>query len=343
MILDRQRLIGILDRFPSLEIGVLGDFTLDAYWFADMLRAEISRETPLFARPVVRETYSPGGAGNVAWNLVDLGVRQVHAFTAFGEDWRGEVFTNILHRMGINTESCVRLAEWTTPLFGKVVLMNQDLAQEDARLDFVNTAALPRSSEELLFAQFFSKLPQLQAVIVADYQDCGIFNKQLREKVNDTARQNPQLHWLVDSRKHIGGFSEMLLKPNALEASHMLFPGKEAHTVPEAEITDGLFAYHLKTGNPICLTRGDRGCVLFDHSSMVEIPAVKLFPPVDQVGAGDTFIASMAASLAAGAEGWEAATIATLAAAVTVKVLHATGTASPQQILDQFDQLQKNQ
>lgn len=342
MLLERARLIEILDRFKSLEIGVIGDFTLDAYWFVDMLRAEISRETPLYARPVVRETYSPGGAGNVAWNLADLGVRQVHAFTAFGEDWRAKVFTNILQQMGISLDSCIHLPEWSTPLFGKVVLMNQDLAQEDARLDFVNTTALPQSSEENLFTQFTKKLPCLQAVIVADYQDFGIFSKRLREKVNGTARQNQQLHWLADSRKHIGDFGEMLLKPNAFEACGMLFPGMDARKISEAEIHHGLLAHHQKTGKPICLTRGERGCILFDQLAQMEIPAVRLLPPVDQVGAGDTFIASMAASLAAGAEGWEAASIATLAAAVTVKVLHATGTASPQQIIEQFDQQRKN-
>ena len=48
-----------------LRVGVVGDFTLDGYWFADMTRSALSRETPLFPRPVVREHYSCGGAANV--------------------------------------------------------------------------------------------------------------------------------------------------------------------------------------------------------------------------------------------------------------------------------------
>jgi bifunctional ADP-heptose synthase (sugar kinase/adenylyltransferase) len=62
------------------------------YWYADMTRAQLSREAPLFNRPVVAETYSPGGAANVAWNLADLGVGEVHAITVLGADWRGSIF-----------------------------------------------------------------------------------------------------------------------------------------------------------------------------------------------------------------------------------------------------------
>ena len=71
--LPRPRLEEILARIRSLRTGVVGDFTLDGYWFADMTRSILSREAPLFPRPVVGEQYSCGGAANVAWNLAALG------------------------------------------------------------------------------------------------------------------------------------------------------------------------------------------------------------------------------------------------------------------------------
>jgi sugar/nucleoside kinase (ribokinase family) len=57
-------------------------------------------------------------------------------------------------------------------------------------------------------------------------------------------------------------------------------------------------------------------------------------PPVDPVGAGDTFISALAACLAAGASPVEAGQVAVLASAVSVCKLHVTGTASPAEILE---------
>ncbi|MEM2455549.1 MAG: sugar kinase, partial [Candidatus Bathyarchaeia archaeon] len=70
--LKRSRLIEILESFKDLSVMVIGDFALDVYWYADMTRSELSRETPRYTRPIVRETYSPGASGNISWNLKDL-------------------------------------------------------------------------------------------------------------------------------------------------------------------------------------------------------------------------------------------------------------------------------
>jgi bifunctional ADP-heptose synthase (sugar kinase/adenylyltransferase) len=50
------------------------------------------------------------------------------------------------------------------------------------------------------------------------------------------------------------------------------------------------------------------------------------------VGAGDTFIAALTASLAAGASPSEAGAVANLAASITVEKLNITGTASPDEL-----------
>ncbi len=55
------------------------------------------------------------------------------------------------------------------------------------------------------------------------------------------------------------------------------------------------------------------------------------------MGAGDTFIATLSATLAAGATFWEAGVISNLTAAITVEKLNQTGTASPAEILTRYD------
>ncbi len=98
--ISRQRIMSLLESFSTRRIGVIGDFTMDGYWFADMTRSQLSRETPLFPRPVYRESYTPGGAANVAWNLADLKPESVFAFTVFGPDWRGDLFRQVLKKLG---------------------------------------------------------------------------------------------------------------------------------------------------------------------------------------------------------------------------------------------------
>ena len=90
-LLSRTRLEAILDRCANLNIGVVGDLGLDAYWYADMTRSFLSRETPRFPRPIVREVYAPGAGANVARNLKVLGVGQVVVFSVLGDDWRGAI------------------------------------------------------------------------------------------------------------------------------------------------------------------------------------------------------------------------------------------------------------
>ncbi len=58
----RDRLQALLGQIAHQRIGVVGNFTLDGYWCVDMERSGLSCETPLYPRPIIRETYSLGGA-----------------------------------------------------------------------------------------------------------------------------------------------------------------------------------------------------------------------------------------------------------------------------------------
>ena len=90
MTIHKASLGALFDRIDKLRVGVLGDFCLDMYWYADMKRSVLSRETPHFPLPVVKERMSPGGAGNVACNIATLKPAQVLALGVIGADFRGE-------------------------------------------------------------------------------------------------------------------------------------------------------------------------------------------------------------------------------------------------------------
>lgn len=121
--MNRRRLEVLLRGFPSKRIGIIGDFCLDIYWHADMTRSLLSRETPRFPRPVFRESFSPGGAANVAWNLRELGVGAVVPIGVFGDDWRGRELARILEKsLGCDLCRVVHAPGRLTPAFAKPVL-----------------------------------------------------------------------------------------------------------------------------------------------------------------------------------------------------------------------------
>jgi sugar/nucleoside kinase (ribokinase family) len=60
---------------------------------------------------------------------------------------------------------------------------------------------------------------------------------------------------------------------------------------------------------------------------------VRLTGPTDTVGAGDAAVAAIAATLAAGGSLREAGAVGNLAAAVTVRKMRETGTATPEEIM----------
>ena len=333
-LLPLPRLKELLDAVRQLRVAVVGDFTLDGYWFADMTRAELSRETPLFPRPVIRERYSCGGAANVAWNLAALRPAEVRAFTILGADWRGELLLQALRDAGVDPRDVLTVPGWSTPFFGKVMLTSGGIQQEDSRIDFINTAPLSLESEQALFARVEAALPDLDALIVADYQALGVITPGVLSGINQLAGSAGKTIFAVDSRNRIGQFAGMIRKPNAIEASRWLFPDRSPDSVGLEDFAEAALYPQVDCGCPLFITMGERGCLVLSGGESHLVPAVQVPPPLDPVGAGDTFLAGLTSALAAGADPLEAARFAHLAAAVTVGMLGITGAASPEEILE---------
>src|SRR5512135_3126509 len=105
----------ILDSIRKARIAVVGDFCLDAYWFIDESRSEISIETGHPTRPVRQQKYSLGGAGNVVNNLAAMEAGDIRAFGVTSSDPFGEEMLSIMKRAGINTRNMIIQGEnWAT-------------------------------------------------------------------------------------------------------------------------------------------------------------------------------------------------------------------------------------
>lgn len=338
--LKRSRLVEILESFKDLSVMVIGDFALDVYWYADMTRSELSRETPRYTRPIVKETYSPGASGNISWNLRDLGVKNIYAVTVIGKDWRGQILIERLKNMGVITEYMIQSPDRVTPSYIKPILCGFDSQQEDSRLDFINLKPLSSDLEEQLIANVRCLISIVDAVVVEDQMSKnGVISDYVRQSLIDLAGENPEKIFVVDSRERIGLFKNMVLKPNKIEAVKALHPTREPSKVEMDELISIGREMFRRARRPVYITLGEKGALLIDGEEYHHLPAAPTKPPIDPVGAGDTFISAIGASLAAGASPLEAGIIANIAASVILKKLNITGTASPKEILDKFDEI----
>ncbi|NQT52127.1 hypothetical protein HQ576_08760 [bacterium] len=331
--MNRQRLEQLLATFPAQRVGVLGDFCVDIYWHADMTRSVLSRETPRFPLPVVREEFSGGAAANVAWNLCEIGVGTVVAFTLFGDDWRGRELTRVLDGHGVDTTQVVRAPGRLTPAFAKPIRHGYESEQEDSRLDFENAGPAPLDLEDQVVDRLAERLPTLDALLIANQINASLITPRVRERVLALAAEHPGVVVIADSRNEIGEFSGAICKPNEMEAVRVFHPGIAPADITDALIRDSGRRLAARTGKAVFLTIGERGALVFDGEECHTVAGIPTPPPLDIVGAGDTFLAALGAALGSGASAREAAELACLASAVTIKILGQTGAASPQDVL----------
>ncbi len=324
-------------------MGVIGDLALDGYWTADMTRSFLSRETPRFPRPVVAERYAPGAGGNVAQNLSALGIRQVTVFSVLGDDWRGRILQQEMAARGITVDRLVISCDRSTSTYIKPILTGYESEQEDSRLDFENAQPLAADLEDALIASVTDTIADLDALLVADQLEInGVVTDRVREALIDLAVEHPDTVFVADSRSRVGRFRHMVVKPNWAEASAAVLAGRSVQSANRDDqdaVVKVAHALAEQTGRAVCITLSARGAMVWGDGTMARIPAAPVTPPLDPVGAGDTFGAALATALACGATPQEAAAFANLAAAVIVEKLGQTGTATPEEILARHAQV----
>jgi rfaE bifunctional protein kinase chain/domain len=340
--MDEARLITILDGFDRVNILVVGDFFLDKYLILDRALSEISLETGLEAYQVVEIRCSPGAAGTVASNLRALDVA-VTALGVIADDGEGYELKRSLIQRGVHVGPLIERnttgQAGFTPTYMKPVLREADGREHEInRLDIKNRAPLPSAVEGQVVERLRAYVPQVQGVIVADQvqeRGCGVITDRVREEIACLARAHPHVVFTADSRAHIGLFRDVIIKPNEREATLALRPD---HTQPidlstARESGRELFRRNQK---PVFVTVGEDGILLFAEEEEAHIPAVPVAGNIDTVGAGDSSMAGIVASLCSGASYREAAVVGSLVASITIQQIGTTGTASQPQVVQRF-------
>jgi rfaE bifunctional protein kinase chain/domain len=339
--MDSDRLQSILDQFPRQTLCVVGDFFLDKYLIIEHALGEVSLETGLEAHQVVQVRCSPGAAGTVTSNLRAMDINVV-ALGVIGDDGEGYELKRALRATGVNVTQMVVRRDRFTPTYTKPMLREPDgSAHELNRLDIKNRARLPADAEDEIIARLQQIAPRVQGIIVADQvpeRDCGVITERVRDEIASLARVHSTTLFAADSRERIGLFRDVIIKPNAREATQALYPDCETELDRAGVEACGAELYR-RSGKPVFLTVAADGIIVFHAGGPTHVSACPVRGPIDIVGAGDSTMAGIMAALCADATPQEAAVVGNLAASVTIHQLGTTGTASRAQIAACFSTL----
>ena len=301
--------------FRKLHVLVVGDLMLDRYWIGDADR--VSPEAPVPIVSVSEQEYRPGGAANVALNVVSLGANcTLIGFT--GQDEAGEQLRQSLSAAGVDCQF-IELQDWQTPVKLRVLAKSQQMI----RLDFEQKPPLVGESERLalLLNRVEKHLKEARVLILEDY-DKGVL--QDPQALIAAAKQNA-VPVLVDPKaKPLSEYKNSdIVKPNEKEFADFSrvekkkFPEVARRICGEQDIKN------------IIITLGGEGMSINDASSSSHIPArpVDVF---DVTGAGDTSAAVMGLGLALGVSVHQLSELANLASSLVIGKLGTAPISAPE-------------
>ncbi|EDY86229.1 bifunctional protein HldE [gamma proteobacterium HTCC5015] len=275
---------------------------LDRYWYGDTSR--ISPEAPVPVVKVGQIEERAGGAGNVALNVTALEGR-ADLIGLVGQDEAAGSLSAVLSGQGVQCRfQTVEGSHTITKL--RVISRQQQLIRADFEDGFL---ASPSGLEE---AAVRKAMAESRVVVLSDYgkgslRDIPALIKMARES---------NCPVLIDPKGT--DFSiyrdATLITPNQSEFEAVVGPcNSDAELMQKGE----QLRAELNL-DALLVTRSEKGMVLFRRDCEPFIQPTRAREVFDVTGAGDTVIATLAASIAAGCDLVEATQLANIAAGIVV-------------------------
>lgn len=281
--------------FNDIKVLLIGDFMIDQYVFCSSTR--MSPEAPV---PVLNpeKTYStPGGAGNVAINLAELGA-SVKCIGTVGSDRNGKELISLLKQKNINVNH----------------IYNTDLPTTLKKRYYLNGKQILRVDTEEINENWSQKNSEFNyevydLIILSDYNK-GILNNKWFSKIKSK-------NIFVDPKKDDFSFysNATIITPNLseLERAAKIEINNDDILVQvcQSMIKNSKLKY-------IVAKKGDKGMTIVGKKDFIKhIDAHDVQNP-DVTGAGDTVIAALSLSYLKTGDIERAARIANAAASIVV-------------------------
>lgn len=279
------------------KIAVIGDIILDAYYYCK------NRENPESSAPcytIERKEYRPGGAGNVASNLVKLG-SECKLISVAGDDENLKKLEKILKEMEVET---VLIKDKRRQTIIKERYLSTTDGRYHFRADFEKKEYIQKKHAE----RMVKEIKDCEIILISDY-DKGTISKKLIYQIKKTGAII-----IADTKPiHRKFFKKtFLIKPNVKEVREMTGINDEIKASQKLQ-------KELQTN--ILLTRGKEGISYFGmNHERYDFPSViekeKVF---DVTGAGDSVIATFCHFLNKGYSIEECVKLSNKAGAISVQ------------------------
>jgi D-beta-D-heptose 7-phosphate kinase/D-beta-D-heptose 1-phosphate adenosyltransferase len=301
-----MNLIKYIENFSGKRILVIGDIMLDDYLWGKVDR--ISPEAPVPLVEVERESMSPGGAANVANNILSLGGIPILAGVV-GRDRAGDILRNLLNELGMGDSGIVSTNDRLTTRKTRVIAGDQQLV----RFDRENRGKIGKATKDALREFIAGEKGNIDAVLIEDY-DKGVLDKNFIEEIINHFKDciitvDPKFDNFLyykgvtafkpNKRELERAMGIKLFHDNLVDAARTMRKLMECKNLVVTLGSDGMFV------------SGDTGEWRIPHKAMTEVH--------DEAGAGDTVISTLTLSLTAGAPIYESALIASYAAGIEVR------------------------
>lgn len=298
-----------LSQIPAQKILVVGDVMLDQFVYGDVSR--ISPEAPIPVLNIKRQSNMLGGAGNVIANIHGLGAQPL-LLAVVGRDDKAALIEGLLQNNKCDPQYLVTDATRPTTVKTRHVAQNQQLL----RVDFEQTHPLDAALEDKLIARAKDMVAQVGAVILSDYGK-GCLTPRVIGAVIELARAK-NIPVLVDPKGNDYSIyrGASVVTPNRKELS--LATNNHA-TKEDTDIVAACEKLITQSGiAAVIATRSEDGMSVVEQGKKPTHLRTRAREVFDVSGAGDTVIATVAASLAAGADMVTAASLANIAGGIVV-------------------------
>jgi D-beta-D-heptose 7-phosphate kinase/D-beta-D-heptose 1-phosphate adenosyltransferase len=297
-----------LDRASSVRILVAGDLMLDAYISGSASR--ISPEAPVPVVGVTRRRYVPGGAANVAANIVALGAGASLAGVT-GVDESAVMLRAELERLAIGASAVIEDATRPTTTKTRITAGGQQIV----RFDDEERSFLAGPFEVALCSACQALLEGTDAVVISDYAKGVVSDTFCRWLIEEAGRRGKPVVVDPKARDLTRYRGATVITPNLKEATAAV--GTPIENSADLMRAVGLMLPAMSP-SALLVTRGEDGMSLFEPGQLVRhLPALRN-EVADVTGAGDTVVGVLAIALGMGLDLVDAACIANIAAGVAV-------------------------
>jgi len=299
-----------LAEFPKKTSLVVGDLMLDEYIFGSASR--ISQEAPVIVVKQERVSSVPGGAANVAMNLMALGAH-TGVVGVIGDDSAADDLEGSLRLSGVSPIEIFRDANRPTTRKTRVVANH---SHQVLRIDVEEETPISAAIEKELLQRVRKAAVGRDVLLLSDYQKGAIpgpviekivlLGKELGVPVVANAKPG--------TAQHYHGANVVSL--NRFESSSAM--GYLNPITDEMAIETAKKLREKLEIESLVITLGASGMVFANDHDAKSVPAIRV-EVYDEAGAGDTVIATLALCATCGQIDVEALRLATHTAASVVR------------------------